>query len=118
MTPLVDYPDSETDGEEILVKEKIKRRCVSVKERDARPSPIAASDLPPLPSSFHDLYTSATRASTLDDPSLHGGRKRAVPHIEGNWSTHVYLECKLFVAFDCSVETPCHVIIACEWVDD
>ena len=94
MTPLVDYPDSETDGEEIPVKEKIKRRRVSAKERNTQPSPVAVSDLPPLPSSFHDLYTSTTRASTLDDPSLHGGRKRAVPHVEGNWATHVSLECK------------------------
>lgn len=80
---LVEYSDSEEDQAEPVRK----RPRLS---NDG----IDKTELPPLPAEFHDLYSHAARVSNSDDPSLHGGRKRIVPHVEGNWAAHVYLECK------------------------
>lgn len=85
---LVDYSDSEgEDGMEATIGQP------APKKRGTG----ASQDLPPLPSEFLDLYSSKVRTSTRDDPSLHGGRKRLTPHVEGNWPTHVSLECKCYV---------------------
>lgn len=84
---LVDY--SSSDEEEIATTKD--ETALNLKRK--RNEELELSDLPPLPSQFHDLYASTTRVSTRDDPSLHGGRKRVTPHIEGNWPTHLYIEC-------------------------
>ncbi|KAE8351401.1 U6 snRNA phosphodiesterase Usb1 [Aspergillus coremiiformis] len=84
---LVQYSDSESEedlSQSLSSPRPAKRLCPSTA------TPV--SSLPPLPKAFHDLYASNTRISVKDDPSLHGGRKRAIPHVEGNWPTHVYLE--------------------------
>lgn len=101
---LVSYPDSDTETEPEAshqsqtlnpqLKRKLPHSAAEAKQ-PSRPHPPAVPPPPPLPSSFHDLYASSTRTTIHDDPSLHGGRKRLIPHIEGNWPTHVYLECKL-----------------------
>ncbi|KAJ5889031.1 hypothetical protein N7495_009072 [Penicillium taxi] len=77
---LVQYSDSESDDD--VESPPAKKSCLK-----------QPSSLPPLPAAFHDLYASNARVSVQDNPSLHSGRKRAVPHIEGNWPTHLSLEC-------------------------
>ncbi|KAK1811837.1 poly(U)-specific 3'-to-5' RNA exonuclease [Friedmanniomyces endolithicus] len=80
--PLVEYSDSESEVEVQIQPPSKKRKLITERVKE----------LPPLPSSFRDQYSSTVRSSTRDDPSLHGGRKRATPHVDGNWPTHVYLE--------------------------
>lgn len=83
---LVAYSDSSGDEVDEEVQPAKKRKISPQNGED---------ELPPLPTAFLDLYSSTTRTSTQDDPSLHGGRQRVTPHVEGHWPTHVYLECKL-----------------------
>lgn len=103
---LVDYSDS-SEGDEHHSDDEtsntIKKRRASItaeshidtaKRCRQEQTDAIKLPLPPLPTAFHNLYPTALRTSTHDDPSLHGGRKRAVPHVDGNWATHIYLECK------------------------
>lgn len=91
--PLVQYSDSESsdspEPDQAHSKSQISR---GIKRK--HDSTSESSTLPPLPDSFHDLYASTARVSKQDDPTLHAGRQRVTPHVEGNWPTHVYVECE------------------------
>ena len=92
---LVDYASSDDEDDDVAAPaETAIRQPGADLDLASTPSRKRKHDeLPPLPAGFHDLYASTTRVSTQDDPSLHGGRKRATPHIQGNWPTHLYIEC-------------------------
>ncbi|KAK3617413.1 poly(U)-specific 3'-to-5' RNA exonuclease [Elasticomyces elasticus] len=76
---LVSYPSSSDSEGDVPTPPPAKKRKTE-------------TTLPPLPNAFRDLYSSTVRTTTSDDPSLHGGRKRVTPHVEGQWPGHVYLE--------------------------
>jgi hypothetical protein len=92
---LVDYPDSGSDDgitSPAIYAQPAQSPAKTAVKRKHSDSAKDTNALPPA--AFHDLYTTNARVSTSDNPSLHGGRKRAIPHVEGNWPSHVYLECK------------------------
>ena len=89
---LVEYSDSESS--DTPPPDQTNSPSQSSRGIKRKHSPASDYTLPPLPDSFRDLYASAARISNHDDPTLHGGRQRVQPHVEGNWPTHVYVECE------------------------
>ena len=87
---LVDYSSSGESDEPIATVEKTAIKAKGSKRKRS----VLDSELPPLPDLFHDLYATNVRVGTHDDPALHGGRKRVIPHVEGNWPSHIYIECR------------------------
>lgn len=93
--PLVEYPSSGEDSvcDSSSSKVGVSTSIPSPKKRKRGEIKPVKHTLPPLPPAFHNLFVTAPRTHPSDDPALHGGRSRQVPHVEGNWPTHIYLEC-------------------------
>ncbi|KAK3942761.1 hypothetical protein QBC46DRAFT_457365 [Diplogelasinospora grovesii] len=91
---LVDYSsdDSDSGSSSQSGKKSGQREGGEPPCKKPRTEPNHISDLPPLPTAFHDLYASTVRTTTVDDPTLHQGRTRQIPHVSGNWPSHVYIE--------------------------
>lgn len=94
VTRLVDYSESSDDDVPSTRPAKLRKTSSSSGSSASAPPASGASALPPLPSRFLDLYAVNPRVGKDDDPALHGGRKRAIPHVQGNWPTHIYVECE------------------------
>jgi len=105
--PLVDYSDSDSEGASQKIDSsttkpedrlRTEQQACHRRKHDNFTQDVTsietANTLPSPPLSFYSLYATNVRANISDDPELHAGRKRQMPHIEGNWPTHIYLECK------------------------
>ncbi|KAI0190937.1 hypothetical protein EV127DRAFT_74807 [Xylaria flabelliformis] len=87
---LVDYSSDSSESDEQAGPQTKKQK--TSENQTTNNNSTAKSELPPLPSAFHDLYASTVRVSASDDPGLHQGRKRVNPHKVGNWPSHLYIE--------------------------
>ncbi|KKF97229.1 U6 snRNA phosphodiesterase [Ceratocystis platani] len=91
--PLVNYSDSDSDSDSGSGSgSSHEARLSQPPAKKQRTALNKAATVPPLPPNFLDLYASSVRTSAVDDPALHQGRKRQIPHVAGNWPSHLYIE--------------------------
>jgi hypothetical protein len=77
MNKLVLYSDSsedEKEGDDTLKKE-VKRKL-------------------PMPFKADDDYDDAAKKVKTNESDQHQGRTRTIPHQEGNWPSHIFIDCK------------------------
>ncbi|KAH7156649.1 hypothetical protein EDB81DRAFT_880958 [Dactylonectria macrodidyma] len=91
---LVDYSSSEEEGDREPPPAKRRKAGVGAVAHssgatsgNSNKAVDGISDMPPLPLKFHDLYASTVRQSIIDDPTLHHGRRRQIPHVVGHPTT-------------------------------
>ncbi|KAL1736866.1 hypothetical protein EV714DRAFT_197664 [Schizophyllum commune] len=92
---LVDYAGSDDNSSDSSSDEKPhtkkKGRTSSTHEPSSSTSPPSATQPTSRPRKLPSLAPSITGPVHVDNPALHQGRIRSVPHVDGQWACHVYV---------------------------
>lgn len=94
MNNLVSYSSSEDEEGTVVVPE--------VTKQPVAPSTSRKTKLPML------LKVETKKSRINDQPEEHQNRVRSIPHIEGNWASHVFIECKLKTFLNAFISTFYH----------
>lgn len=89
MAGLVDYSSSESDEEEkVLSPMETSRTSIKL------PMLLQVKETNQNTSKNHQVRTSRA-LNEIETVEKHQGRTRSFEHVEGNWATHIYIDCKL-----------------------
>ncbi|KAI5835258.1 hypothetical protein K523DRAFT_291933 [Schizophyllum commune Tattone D] len=95
LAALVDYAGSDDNSSDSSSDEKPhtkkKNRTSSTHEPSSSTSPPSATQPTSRPRKLPSLAPSITGPVHVDNPALHQGRIRSVPHVDGQWACHVYV---------------------------
>ena len=93
--PLVLYSSSSEDEDQLNEKEdKEYQKELEIENHNYKKQKLDSKSLPPLPAEFLNFLEPKQKIENLNS------KIRTVPHIEGNWATHVYIQGFLFFFFD------------------